>query len=966
MADKFNRQEAIQGALDMGQSIEQINQGLSSIGQKPLSSYEQTLIQDNNFGQSLGERFGEGAMNFAQGLGTILASPVEYYRNKDFRNAVNKGVANYTQDVLTGNRNPVEDFTNLMLSPYGVESNDIFKAPLQSGQRILEGAASHPFDATLDAMSILPPGTIANVLNKIPNEGFQKIRRGIMPTTRERRVNTLLNRGAGESITKRSDFEDKLTKIATDSDLPKYVRELTTGTGEASKGKQALQDFTKELNERMVKLGLDPNEYKRTSVAQKVLEDLDPNRKGNIYLQNVQKAIDNPTEANIKALGVDEARFKQLVDDANKLADKGKLATITQRNIYSDVDHRLVDLSELGQGVTRQRTFGTATPEQVARNFDRGYRNLYNLIERAENSRDSLGEIAKEFGRKISPNDVNKVRSNEVVISPKEYRDNVSQLFGRDTNGNIEKLANDVTKGANANTLSKYSDDLYVVPKADVEAWRNYTAGIDYQSLMGRFVQSARPVMGAFKSNVLTRPSYVAGNRIGNWALGAIGGADYASALNPRLRKYIPEYIKQSTSYHGYDAVNTNNPLVAYKDSASRLRNAIKDIQDPDTKLPDRIAAAGQVVQRTQELALPIRQLFQAESQLEYLDRSAVYFNEAKKLARETNKSFEQVLKEGVKDSQTQRTLIDRVNSVLGDYVGRNYYINPTLREFASTITPFYKVITTSADVGRQQLYRNPFRVQAYARIPSRAGNEIQRVDAELGYQPTDNDPRGGMVVTPTYSRRAPATVLYNNYHPLSAPAEIVQSLFGPSPRQGEGTGLAGIGGIVAGNITPITGIINALEGKDPYGNPVVGPNSYKLGNQVITLDENGNKLEQPDIIGGVTGYIGRYLLPSATLWNSTLGPVAGTLNNRNFYRPTSRSIFGQIGNTPSIPYLYEGNPNKPMANNPLDVWINQTGFRTRDVWYPLQNRISPYDMRQLNRRRYMDEQRLLMKQRGN
>lgn len=964
MADKFNRTEAIQGALDMGQSIEQINRGLSSIGQKPLSSYEQTLIQDNNFGQSLGERFGEGAMNFAQGLGTILASPVEYARNKDFREAVNKEVSNYTQDVLTGNRNPIEDFTNLMLSPYGVEVNDVFKAPAQSGQRILEGAASHPFDATLDTMSILPPGLVANTLSKIPNEGFQKIRRGVMPTTKERNVNTLLNRGATESITKRSDFEDKLTNIATNPELPRYVRELTTGTGDASKAKTELQNFTKELNDRMVKLGLDPQEYRRTSVAQKVLEDLDPARKGNIYLQNVQKAIDNPTLDNIKALGVDEVKFKQLVSDANKLADEGKLATITQRNIYSDVDHRLVDLNNLGQGITRQRTFGTATPEQVARNFDRGYRNLYSLIERAENSRDILGEIAKEFGRKISPNDINKVRSNEVVISPKEYRDNVSQLFGRNTNGNIEKLANDVTKGANANTLSKYSDDLYVVPKADVEAWRNYTAGIDYQSTLGRLTQNLRPVIGAFKSNVLTRPSYIAGNRIGNLSLGAIGGADYATALRPSMRKYIPEYIKQSTSYHGYDAVNSNNPITAYRDSATRLRNAIKDIQDPETKLPDRLSAAGQVVQRTQEVALPIRQLFQAESQLELLDRSAVYFNEAKKLARETGKSFETVLKEGLNNSQTQRTLIDRVNSVLGDYVGRNYYIDPTLREFASTITPFYKVITTSADVGRQQLYRNPFRMQAFARIPSRAGNEIQRIDREVGYQPSDNDPRGGMITTPTYSRRFPAEAIFNNYHPLNAPVEIVQRIFGPSPRQGEGTGLAGIGGIVAGNITPITGILNALEGKDPYGNPVVGPNSYKLGNQVITLDDNGNRLEQPDIIGGITGYIGRYLLPSATLWNSTLGPIAGATTKRNFYRPTSRSIFGQIGDTFGIPYLYEGNPNKPIANSPSDVLINQLGFRTRDVYYPLQNKISPYDMRQLNRRRYMDEQRLIM--RGN
>ena len=41
---EFNRQEAIKGAIEGGQSIADINRGLSSIGQDPLSEYEQTLI----------------------------------------------------------------------------------------------------------------------------------------------------------------------------------------------------------------------------------------------------------------------------------------------------------------------------------------------------------------------------------------------------------------------------------------------------------------------------------------------------------------------------------------------------------------------------------------------------------------------------------------------------------------------------------------------------------------------------------------------------------------------------------------------------------------------------------------------------------------------------------------------------------------------------------------------------------
>ena len=216
------------------------------------------------------------------------------------------------------------------------------------------------------------------------------------------------------------------------------------------------------------------------------------------------------------------------------------------------------------------------------------------------------------------------------------------------------------------------------------------------------------------------------------------------------------------------------------------------------------------------------------------------------------------------------------------------------------------------------------------------------------------------MVIEPTYSRRFPAKVMFNNYHPLSAPVEVVQSILGPAARQGEGTGLAGIGGIVEGNITPLVGLANILSGKDPYGNPALGPNSYKLGNKIITLDNNGNEIQQqPDILGAGIGYLGRYFTPAATMYNATIGPLAGALTKRNFYSPTNRSIFGQIGDTSAIPYLFEGRQDRPTGDNLEDWTASQFGFRTRDVYFPYREQVSPYDIRQLNRRLFMQQQRL-------
>lgn len=961
----FNRNQAIKGALDMGQSVDQINTGLQSIGQNPLTEYEQVLIRNDAFGKSLGQRTGEGAMRFAQGLGTILASPFQYATNEDFRGAVNRTVGDYAQKFISGQTNPIEDFANMVLSPYdNVKVDDIFRNPVESGRRILYGAAAHPFDAILDTATFVPTGAVARGLSKVPNEGFQSIRRAVMPTNRERQINTLLNFGGTNAPTRRLDFEKRLTEVTTDPNLERSITDLTSGTvtPEIKASRERTKQFIEDMNTEMVKLGLDPSAYKTTTITQRVRDILDPDGTKNIYNQNVQKAIDNPIKENLDAIGIsNKTELDNLVQDASKAFDEGRLALPTQRGIMNEVDHRLVDLENLGSGINRQRTFGVATPQQIARNFDRGYRNLYSVIERAQNSTNTLEELATKFGRGITPEEIGKIRKGEVIISPTEFKDGVSTLFGRETRGNIEKLASDLERGANPNTIKKYANDLYAIPKSDLKAFVNYAKGIDYSTGTGRFIQSAKPIMGAFKSNVLARPSYIVGNRIGNVSLGLIGGADYVTAMKPgMIEKYVPDYIKQSTSFHGYDAVNTNNPIIAWRDSANRLRNAMNELRDPTTTVGERVAAGGEVLRRSQEMVTPIRQLFQAEAALELRDRAAVYFSEARKYARETSQSMDEVLDKALTNNELQRTLIDRVNSVLGDYVGRNYYINPNIREALATISPFYKVITTSADVGLQQLRRNPLRMQAFARIPSRIGNEIQRVDRELGYQPSDTDPRGGMVIEPTYSRRFPAKVMFNNYHPLSAPTEIVQSILGPAARQGEGTGLAGIGGIVEGNITPLVGLANILSGKDPYGNPALGPNSYKIGNKIITLDNNGNEIQQqPDILGAGIGYLGRYFTPSATMYNATIGPLYGALTGRNFYSPTNRSIFGQIGDTPTIPYLVEGRQDRPTGDELKDWTASQLGMRTRDVYFPYRNQVSPYDMRQLNRRLFMQQQRL-------
>lgn len=135
----------------------------------------------------------------------------------------------------------------------------------------------------------------------------------------------------------------------------------------------------------MVDLGVDPTEAKKVAVGQFVLENLDPKRDKQIYLQNVQKAIDNPTVDNLKAIGFDKASdLTKLVEDGSKAFDEGRIFPITQRGIVGGYNQSLVDLTDMGKGLSTQRTYGYATPDKVASYLDKSYGQLFKEIETAK------------------------------------------------------------------------------------------------------------------------------------------------------------------------------------------------------------------------------------------------------------------------------------------------------------------------------------------------------------------------------------------------------------------------------------------------------------------------------------------------------------------------------------------------------------------------------------------------------
>lgn len=954
------REQAISGALEMGANIEQINNGLINAGQKPLSEYETTLINRDRYGQNLLERFASGAKDFGSGLSSLGGAVFQYRDNPIFRNYINKQAGNYLKDVVTGNTNPYEDFANLVLTPYGTDVKKFVSNPIQGIKDIGYNAAADPFNAALDLTTFTPKGTLANIASKLDIPVVNDIRRVILPTAKEKQVNNLINLASTSTATNRIKMAKELENIALDSNINQAVKNLTYGsiTPETKDITNRLKQFSEKINKQMVDLGVDAGEAKKVAVGQYVLEQLDPKRTNKIYLQNVQKAIDNPTIDNVKAIGLNSpTELNALVEKGSKAFDDGLIFPISQRGIKGGYDKTLVDLTDIGKGLSTQRTFGYATPEQVASYLDTSYGQLFKEIETAQLAKNNIEELASKFGRGITPDEVNKIAKSEVIISPTEFKDGVKTLFNTGKQSELGTFAKQFSKGASNSSIKKYANDLYAVDKNDLRALANATAKYDVSTPTGKIIQAAKPIMGAFKGSVLAKVPYVAGNRIGNLSLAAIGGADYLTALKPgNIEKYIPDYLKFSTSFHGLNpGFESSNIVNTYKDTTRNLKRGFAELTNKELSPSERIAGAGTMIKAAQDYA--VRPLFQSESTLELIDRAAVYFNEAKKYARQTGTTMEDVLNKALTDKDLQKDLISRVNNILGDYIGRNSYVNPNAYELMSLAFPFHKVITTSKDILINQLRDNPLKLQAFARIPSRYGNQLEAMDEEIGGQPRDNDIRGGLVINPTYTKREPALKVFNDYNPLIAPFETLQSVIGPEVRPGEGTGLAGAMNLIGGNLNPVAGLFNVMKGLDQYGNPVVGPNTYTVGNKVITLDNNGNRLEQPspDILGAMTGYIGRNFLPLATFYNQTIGPSIGHLSGKGFYQPTNRAILGSIGDT-NIPYLMEGNTKKAPIKTLRDLTRQQLGFKTRDVYYPFTPRLNTYDLENALRKKSRNE----------
>lgn len=950
----MDRNKFIQSALDSGYNRQQINEFLLSKNEKGLSKLEQTYIDNGVFGKNILERTAEGGKNFIQGLGSIggmvglgatdllrrtLGEDTTGTPGRVITDNAKSAIKGYGSKLVNNETNPIADAINLILPP-GMSLEGLKNTPIETVKQTIAEGSSDPFMTGLYIAPGVPKGSVAKAASKLPIVGKSSLRKGILPTNEERKINEILNLKelkAAKTEGKVSKIQEEL-KTLPQGELEQVVKNLTTGewTPGTEKTTLRVKELLDNLNKDYLALGKAEDSQATMAINQKIKSVLDPEGTKKITDADIKNAILEPTTKRLEKLGVDEDTLAKITESASNLYDQGKITAIPQRGLNKNTGITNVDLSNMEQGTaTADRYLGTASFKEIADNFPEIMRKSYNVIDETMAAKQGINEIVKTQGRKVSLDEINKLAKGERVISPKSFSNDTKLI---ETSEDLSKAVSKLNKLSETEDISKYSKDLFAVPESTLEAFgRAY--GIDSKGFATKILSTFNEPWRLWTRQILNSVPYIVGNRIANTTLNTIEGSlpQYLSVmkkgLTGEIKGLIPDYIRQSSSFGG---INPDFMAEGLLKQQQRQWNKAGELIKSDSNINKAIGIADRLSQLTGGTVIG-----STESTLELIDRTANYFHQAAEYGKQIGKTRDEILNLARTDEALQRKLINKVNETMGNFIGKNYFVDANSRAYAKLISPFYKVGANMRDVMAKQLRDRWLNTYATTIGPSRFGADISTFIDNQANQPTDNDLRGGITTGFTYSKLFPSQKTYNNYNPFAAVGDIgLETIL--SDNRGR-TGLASIGEKLSTN--PAAQILNALQGKDMYGNTAVGPNTYTVNGKVVTLDDNGNEIKQdPDYVAAVT-QVGKTLFPAASWVNKTILPVAATIMGKDYYTPTSRSMFGQIGDT-SIPYLSEGNTDTIPFNNPNVFIPYLTGTRTRNVYSPYEPHMTTRDLK--------------------
>lgn len=943
-----DRNGFIEAAINMGiKDPSKINQGLTAAGFDQLNKAEGIMVQEGTYGTNIGQRFIKGVGDLGAGIATIGGGVYSYLTDPEMRSEINKSIG---QELSKGPSGVALDAVNLMLSPYNnlTVERGLTQPLSETITDITAGAYAHPFDATLDALSLGGGAAAYKALQKgskhIPDVKGLRTIKGIAtglfdPTTR--RINQILNTSKNIPVEELNNLRTKALNISEPNNQNLLVQAYKnletsknkwTGTPEEIAFTRQVKDFAEDVNKLMVKAGVDPNKAREVAETQYVLRQLQ-NEGRNIPFDDVRKILNNDG-ATLKKYGYTwedyENKFKPLKAEAKASFDSGFIFPVRHGSLGTDLNN---NITRTEFGPLSSRMFGNQSFEDSAKGFFKNYTELFRDLEKSDQSLNALAEIARSVGVKVTDINNIKLKDNQVLISPNKLKVDIGLgLSGEAKLDDAFKIPEVLRK----EDFVKYADDLYIVNKRDLNAFKGA-----YQSVKDN-LRGASKTLGDIsslgKQVVLGTPRYVIGNQITNMGLNAIEGVTPRHYLLAKgeYQKYIPEALKNATSYRGY----LEGELPLETTARAVYKRLARDIKE------------GNALTKLKALNMAITYpVFATASKVETLDRSANYIRQAEKYAKTRNTTIEEILKEAKQNkgnNQTYRTLKEMVDNSLGDYTGRNYYLDPRIDYWVrQTMIPFYRPYTQGLRVLGTHTVNNPLSQQLLLRNPARVGEQITENFVSMG---GEEDPRYGGFPVRFPTRYNPAKVAYTPYNAVTSLGEVARD-----PGQF----------LTQGN-TFIVPLLFPTMGLNRYGDQAKLPNSYTINGKQYILDENGNATN----MAGQNAILNAARLFAANVSNAYLAPV--NITNRvglpllseilkeTYRAPSDYSIFGQIGER-SIPFLFEGRQSSKGKRTTGERVLPLFGLNVVDVY----NMKKPMDIKSQKsvRRAIKRQQKRLMEE---
>lgn len=936
---EFNRKDFIKYAVENKLPQEQINNVLIGEGVEPLTEYENRLITKDRYDKNILQRVGGDAVNIGKGISTILSAVPNYVTNSDFRQYINEKLSNITPAKVG----------ELLTENYNYDPAMFRVDPGLAIEKLGAGIGAEPGLALLDVAPVIGAGVkgvskgvkaVTKATKGASNVADTVKTLGKIEVPINTAVNEILNvsreapiKGVNEAVKIYSDINAKYSL----DDIQRATKNLEEGTREGSKtvlnATEEMKKFSDQVNKLMQELGVSPTKAQEVAVAQKVSRDLLKDTGLKINVDDINKALDGNQSsiARLQKKGIDVETFATYYNDAQELWDRGLLSPL--RHSTRDVEKWGKGINtpeDFAKGVLAERRYGTQSYENLAKGFkEGGYNPLLEELESSKQVTSALDEIINSVGKKVTPDTLPTLGKDEVYVSKQFINDVIGQTLE----------AGGKTKDAVRNALRSFSDsidnlppdDIYILRKKDVNALEN--AFVSDKNLKSNGWYNNLSSIG--KQNALATLRYIAGNTMANVTSNFATGVTplhYAKAIKAGAEG-IPEALRRSSSYQGY----LGRDLDVNKSLKGLYSDLWKEFTGKDTSMTSRLKVAQSMAN------LPI---FRTASKLETLDRSANFFKNAERVAKEVGKTTDEIVAEAKANggnNQVYREIKRRIDNDLGDYVGHNYYIDPRVEETARLFIPFYRPYTQGTRVFGNIATNYPAFYQTHLKLPSLIGNEFTRQGAENGVEPDKE--YGGFPIWRKYGNM-PSKVMINPYHNATAMSEMIQGAISGNPEM-----------LPTANTFAIAPILS-LMGLNKYGSQATPPGTYNVNGKQITVDNNGNPLVAEgtvlDRIQLFLAQTGQTYAPGVNTINQSILPFLATIAGKDYRTPSDYSIFGQIGDT-TIPLLSQGGKNARVTIE--EKLLPTIGFNYKQT-YKENKQLKLSDIKALRRKQYIEQLR--------